>query len=76
MLLKYKSRMDSFTLCCLQSLCTLIVNDSKIGEFFSRLPAADYTQQRFTDWIKPYLDLKLIDIRKYSSSSGSAEKEE
>ena len=68
--------MDSFTLCCLQSLCTLIANDKAIGLYFSKLPAADYTQQRYTDWIKPYLDIKLIDIKKYSSSSGSAEKEE
>ena len=44
MLLKYKSRMDSFTLCCLQSLCRLIVNDKAIGLYFSKLPAADYTQ--------------------------------
>jgi hypothetical protein len=55
LLWKYKGRMDSFTLTCLQSLGELLSLDEVIADYFSELPAPNYNMLRYTDWINPYL---------------------
>lgn len=75
MLLKYKGRMEGFTLRCLESLGELLVKDSVIRAYVSSLPASNYFGRRYTDWVAPYLLRQLEESKKYGGS-GSKEKQE
>lgn len=70
LLWRYKGRMDSFTLSCLESLGDLILQDELILNFFSNIPAPNYTMGRYTDWILPYLTKQKEDAQKFSAGSG------
>ena len=59
LLWKYKGKMDSFTLTCLESLSELLSKDPVIADYFSELPAPSYKLTRYTDWIRPYLEKQL-----------------
>lgn len=55
LLWKYKGRMESFTLSCLQSLGELLGKDQLILEYFSSIPSLNYKEAYYSDWITPYL---------------------
>lgn len=74
LLWKYKGRMDSFTITCLESLGNLVLNDDLILNFFADIPAPNYNLGRYTDWILPYLTKQRDDALKYSAGSGTQEK--
>lgn len=74
LLWKYKGRMDSFTLSCLESLGNIILKDDLICDFFSKIPAPHYNMGRYTDWILPYLNKQREDATKYSGGTGIQEK--
>ena len=65
LLWKYKGRMDSFTLTCLESLGEILGTDETIASYFSELPAPSYCYSRYTDWVIPYLNSQLVDAQKY-----------
>ena len=71
LLWKYKGRMDSFTLSCLESLGNLMLGDDLILEYFASIPAPHYNLGRYTDWVLPYLVKQREDSLKYSSGSGT-----
>mmetsp|Transcript_39087 Transcript_39087/g.59590 ORF Transcript_39087/g.59590 Transcript_39087/m.59590 type:complete len:511 (-) Transcript_39087:53-1585(-) len=72
LLWKYKSRMSSFTLTCLQTLVKLIAKDDVIAEYFSELPAPSYRMIHYTDWVRPYLEKEL----KEATTQSLSEKQE
>mmetsp|Transcript_6475 Transcript_6475/g.10989 ORF Transcript_6475/g.10989 Transcript_6475/m.10989 type:complete len:299 (+) Transcript_6475:236-1132(+) len=74
MLWKYKGRLDSFTLTCLQSLTELLTGDDDIAFYFAELPSPTYSQARYTDWIRPYFENQLEDTKKYPDGVGIKEK--
>jgi hypothetical protein len=71
LLWKYKGRMDSFTLTCLQSLGELLAQDEAIAVYFSELPSLNYEEARYSDWIKPYLQCQLLECHKYQNATGT-----
>lgn len=56
LLWRYKGRMDSYTVSCLESLLNIIASDENVAEYFSNIPGPTYQYARYTDWIKPYLN--------------------
>lgn len=68
--------LEGFTRVCLETLCTLITEDSNVATYIARQPAVDYKTRRYTDWIKPWLEGRLAENQKLITAPGADKKAE
>jgi len=58
-------------------LCGLLVSDIEVANYFASIPGYNFTSNRYTDWIRPYLEKKLTELHKLGEGlTGVKEKEE
>lgn len=55
LLWRYRARMESYTMSCLNYLADIITHSEEVMDFFSRLPGVTYQYARYSDWIQPFL---------------------
>jgi hypothetical protein len=53
--LQLKGRLDTQCVAAIKDLIQLMKEDPEVTNYLFNLPASNYAEARFTDWIKPYL---------------------
>ena len=68
-------RFEGAALKTIESFCKMMANE-KVAKYLSEVPAPGYDAARFTDMMRPFLQRKFEDNKKYSAAIGAADKEE
>ena len=66
-LLKCKGKLDTNCISCLQEMLSLMAKDDVIARFVYKSAPPTYQSSRFTDWIRPYLEIQRSETERSHS---------